>query len=45
MSEKMNRAHFGDGGNHVVVESLVIGDKNVVREAQHRTSGTRGRLR
>lgn len=43
MSETMNnKARFDDNGNRVVVEGLIIDDKDVVGEARHWTSGTRG---
>jgi vacuolar-type H+-ATPase subunit E/Vma4 len=42
MNETLNKAHFGDEGNQVVVEGLLIADKEVVREARHWTSGVRG---
>lgn len=43
MSETVvNKARFGDEGNQVVIDDLVIRDKDVVREAQHWTCGARG---
>jgi hypothetical protein len=42
MNEKRNGACFDETGNRVVVEGLVVEDKDVVREARRWTTGERG---
>lgn len=44
MSRTEGRAHFDAGVGAVVVDRLVVADKQVVREAQRWTTGSRGAL-
>ena len=44
MTESPSSAHFDANISSVVIESISVTDKNVVREAQRWTTGERGAL-
>ena len=42
MTDRKSRAQFHDSGSAVVIQHLIVHDKDVAREARHWTSGERG---